>query len=590
MTKANQSDTLKRTHFPRTTFSQRKLLFKTWEDSGCVKIACRTAHVSERTFYKWKPRFEAGGYEGLKEFESHAPKNPKRTAKEVEEKVVLLRKAHPHWGKHTIANELTKENNWVPLVSPNTVRRILEDAGLWKQIRENSPPKGPSGKARTAENPGQCINVDLAFVPVSHEIEKKLPAVSGSSGRLVVEQMAEDSEEVPQWPGRVFEDKTLSYEEAMEKFAAASATQSQQEPATPDCCEEASVKAQKRALRQEEEKLRTERRQIRNQRKQEDADWKEFRTRLKAQKAAHTTEKQTPPIILTEPAPCHVPAAELDTVSHTCDDVVDDVPQAFALSNLEASPPCPCTVDFAASASNDTAPFLTPAESAEPVKCSEFGGSASPESTDSYRKDQSASSTTSAPSITDEQRRQHQDKRRAQLAQRKKEDEQWRSKRTSIRERLAELPLITSWFAILVIIDNCTRICYGLPLFITGSKVTAEEVVNALQSLLPPELMFLISDRGVHFRAKVFEALAKNKEFLHVFTARHRPQSNGIAERFVRTLKEWLADKTWSSEEELLALLREFQAMYNERPHQGIPVSGLSPSEYARRILEEEAA
>ena len=97
---------------------------------------------------------------------------------------------------------------------------------------------------------------------------------------------------------------------------------------------------------------------------------------------------------------------------------------------------------------------------------------------------------------------------------------------------LAELSIITSWFAILVIIDNCTRVCYGLPLFITGSKVTAEEVVNALQSLLPPELMFLISDRGVHFRAKVFEALAKNKEFLHVFTARHRPQSNGIAERF----------------------------------------------------------
>ena len=514
MTKANQSDTLKRTHFPRTTFSQRKLLFKTWEDSGCVKIACRTAHVSERTFYVWKPRFEAGGYEALKEFESHAPKNPKRTAKKVEEKVVILRKAHPHWGKHTIANELTKENNWVPLVSPNTVRRILEDAGLWNQIIENSPPKGPSGKARTAEKPGQCINVDLAFVPVSHETEKKLPAVSGSSGRLVVKQMAEDSEEVPQWPGRVFEDKTLSYEEAMEKFAAASATQSQEEPATPDCYEEASVKAQKRALRQEEEKLRTERRQIRNQRKQEDADWKEFRTRLKAQKAAHNTEKQTPPVILTEPAPCHVPAAELDTVSHTCDDVVDDVPQAFAFSNLEASPPSPCNVDFAASASNDTAPVLTPAESAEPVKCSEVGGSASPESTDSYRKDQSASSTTSAPSITDEQRRQHQDKRRAQLAQRKKEDEQWRSKRKSIRERLAELPLITSWFAILVIRDNCTRICYGLPLFITGSKVTAEEVVNALQSLLPPELMFLISDRGVHFRAKVFEALAKNKEFL----------------------------------------------------------------------------
>ena len=481
----------------------------------------------------WKPHFEVGGYEALKEFKSHAPKNPKRTAKEVEEKVVILRKAHPDWGKHTIANELTKENNWVPLVSPNTVRRILEDAGLWKQITESSTPKGPSGKARTAEKPGQCINVDLAFVPVSHETEKKLPAVSGSSGRLVVERMAEDSEKVPQWPGRVFEDKTLSYEEAMERFVAASATQSKEsEPGMPDSSEEASVKAQKLAIRQEEEELRSERRQIRNQRKQEDADRVEFRTRLRTQQAANNTRKQTPHVILTEPAPCQVPTSELDTVAHTFDDVVDDVPQTIVFPNSEASPMPLCNVDLAVSASNDTAPVLTPPESAESVKCSGVGGSASLESTDSYRKDQSASSTTSAPSITDEQRRQQQDNRRAQLAKRKKEDEQWHSKRKSIRERLAELPIITSWFAILVIIDNCTRVCYGLPLFITGSKVTAEEVVNALQSLLPPELMFLISDRGVHFRAKVFEALAKNKEFLHVFTARHRPQSNGIAERF----------------------------------------------------------
>jgi hypothetical protein len=51
-----------------------------------------------------------------------------------------------------------------------------------------------------------------------------------------------------------------------------------------------------------------------------------------------------------------------------------------------------------------------------------------------------------------------------------------------------------------------------------------------------------------------------------------------------------LADKTWSSEEELLALLSEFQAMYNDRPHQGIPMPGLSPNEYAERIKGKLAA
>jgi hypothetical protein len=34
-------------------------------------------------------------------------------------------------GKQRIADELAKANNWVPIVSPNTVKRILIDAGLW---------------------------------------------------------------------------------------------------------------------------------------------------------------------------------------------------------------------------------------------------------------------------------------------------------------------------------------------------------------------------------------------------------------------------------------------------------------------------
>jgi hypothetical protein len=35
-----------------------------------------------------------------------------------------------------LAHEIAKANNWVPLVSPNTVRRILEDAGMWKPGRK----------------------------------------------------------------------------------------------------------------------------------------------------------------------------------------------------------------------------------------------------------------------------------------------------------------------------------------------------------------------------------------------------------------------------------------------------------------------
>ena len=150
--------------------------------------------------------------------------------------------------------------------------------------------------------------------------------------------------------------------------------------------------------------------------------------------------------------------------------------------------------------------------------------------------------------------------------------------------RAEKFSFITAWIAILVITDNCTRQCFGLPLFVTGAKVTAQMVVEALRQLLPAELQFLISDRGPQFKADLMKQLASEKNFIHVVIARHRPQSNGIAERFVRTLKEWLVDKCWQSGEELGLLLNQFQIEYNDRPHQGLPIPGLSPNEFAKRL------
>ncbi|MEK7784451.1 MAG: integrase core domain-containing protein, partial [Chloroflexota bacterium] len=120
-------------------------------------------------------------------------------------------------------------------------------------------------------------------------------------------------------------------------------------------------------------------------------------------------------------------------------------------------------------------------------------------------------------------------------------------------------------------------------LFVTGPKVTAELIVAALKVLLPPELQFLITDRGTHFTAKAFRTLMRDEEFIQVLIARHRPQSNGIAERFVRTLKEWLATQAWQSDAELEILLAQFIAEYNDRPHQGLAIPGLSPNEFTHR-------
>jgi len=96
--------------------------------------------------------------------------------------------------------------------------------------------------------------------------------------------------------------------------------------------------------------------------------------------------------------------------------------------------------------------------------------------------------------------------------------------------------------------------------------------------LLPAGLQFLISDRGIHFNRSSFSATGNRlTNFAHVVIARHRPQSNGIAERFVRTTKEWLAEKTWTTHQGLFALLSIFLPEFNDRPHQGLPLRDFLP-------------
>jgi transposase len=120
-------------YFPPTTSQQRKLLFETWEQTDNVTTVCQKAHVGRATFYYWKPRFDKDGYAGLETYEkTGVPKGTGCVAVEVEAKVLELHGQHADWGKHRVASEIAKANNWVPLISPNTVRRVLEDAGMWK--------------------------------------------------------------------------------------------------------------------------------------------------------------------------------------------------------------------------------------------------------------------------------------------------------------------------------------------------------------------------------------------------------------------------------------------------------------------------
>jgi transposase len=121
----------KRTYYGYTTYQQRKLLFETWEETGQITLACKKAHVSRGLFYYWKARFEEKGYAGLEEYESREAHKLNKKDENIEQQVIEIRKAHADWGKRRIADEMVKANHWEPIISPNTVRRILETAGLW---------------------------------------------------------------------------------------------------------------------------------------------------------------------------------------------------------------------------------------------------------------------------------------------------------------------------------------------------------------------------------------------------------------------------------------------------------------------------
>ena len=74
--------------------------------------------------------------------------------------------------------------------------------------------------------------------------------------------------------------------------------------------------------------------------------------------------------------------------------------------------------------------------------------------------------------------------------------------------------------------------------------------------------------------------------FYHWKPPPHRTQSNGIAERYVQTLKAYLTAYSWETPKELRPILRNIPREYNDRPHQGDELKGLSPNEYAKRLKQ----
>ena len=126
----------------------------------------------------------------------------------------------------------------------------------------------------------------------SHQAKVTLPAVSGSSGKLVI-QHPKTEPVFADYPGAVFADESLSYPEAMKQFVAASEAKLIDREIDTQNSEAVQRRADKRALRQEEgalkadsdalSSMRAKRRQQRQRRQQEDAAFESLKAERRAQ-------------------------------------------------------------------------------------------------------------------------------------------------------------------------------------------------------------------------------------------------------------------------------------------------------------------
>ena len=468
-------------YYRETTFQQRKYLFELVERQGNVSEACRRAKVSRKTYYRWKPRYEKDGVEGLCEPRSHVVHNPRTIDPQIERRIIELRRKHPNWGKKRIAQWIWKEHDWERVVAIETVRNILDRHGLWNPVRRGK--KNKNNRGITADNPNKTINIDLCF---AHESEIRIPNLSAFFQQMdgFCNKTAENESQTPRMSGLdVFSDNGLSYDEmdayVLMKKNGEEKGETRKERADIEGRE---IKAD---LNEAIGNLRVWRRRIRIERDKEDEDWRKYRKkRVERNKRWEELSK----------------------------------------------------------------------EEKKEFKVEKERG--------------------------DEEWRRKKPERKESKAKREKEDEEWRSKRKNLLERINVV--VPSLIAILVIIDNCTRRCLRLPVLLKGRKVTADDVIKALENVLPPQLRYIISDNGKQFIAEAFQKLCTDKRIAHVRITPYRPATNGIAERFIQRLKGMLVEREWMNAEELRMVLETVVNEYNDAPHQGL--DGLSPNEYERRL------
>ncbi|MQF70444.1 IS481 family transposase [SAR202 cluster bacterium AD-812-D07_MRT_10900m] len=125
-----------------------------------------------------------------------------------------------------------------------------------------------------------------------------------------------------------------------------------------------------------------------------------------------------------------------------------------------------------------------------------------------------------------------------------------------------------------VAIDDNSRVAYVEALPDEKGVTTAEFLERALGFYRSKGVIVkrILTDNGGNYRSHAFADVARNHAIRLKRTRPYRPQTNGKAERFIRTLQqEWAYSRPFKSNQERLKELKRFINYYNlRRPHGGI--------------------
>jgi transposase InsO family protein len=139
-----------------------------------------------------------------------------------------------------------------------------------------------------------------------------------------------------------------------------------------------------------------------------------------------------------------------------------------------------------------------------------------------------------------------------------------------------------------VFVDDASRLAavIQVPDETGRSAAQALELAAAEFAAAGIRLERVLTDNGAGYRSRAFAAVLDRLGARHRWTRPYRPQTNGKAERFIRTLlDEWAYVRLYRSNVERLAALPRYVDFYNRRrPHTAI--RGLVPAAAVNNVLK----